>query len=654
MRWTIDFEAKKVRGSVEYTVEGPGNEFRVDTSGGLTISKALVDGEEVAMAYGPTSSVFGTPVAVPLSSSSLGTRSSQVKFEYETGEGCTAAQWLDKEQTGSKRYPFFFTQCQAIHARSLLPCQDAPGVKFTWDAIVEAPEWSTTLASALLTKREGTNKWYFEQPMKTSTYLVALVCGELSSLELSPRCRVWAEPGKVDLAALDFQDTEKFLSSAEKIAGIPYAWSRYDLVVLPASFPYGGMENPQLTTVTPTVLAGDKSLAGVVAHEIAHSWTGNLVTNATWQAFFLNEGWTRWFERQIRADVDASEDPAEQRRIIDFDCQMSRGHLKEDVAHFQDTGNPNFTALVPDLTGVDPDDAFSSVPYEKGSGLMHYLEHLVGSKDFLAFFQHYLRTFQNAPVTPLDFQACFEATFPATRVDFSQWFADPGYLPQEHPLDAHYIDKVTKAAQDCLALLVVVVVGKKKTNDDKGEKKNRGASSVVVEKKGAALRKWPAAHLAYFLDLLEEAPSYALDRAALVALGNAAGFSTSRNYEIKFRWAKVLLKAGEPLGLDLAVDVVTTQGRMKFTRPLYRAICAAPIPGALDTAVNTFETHIDFYHPICRKMVAADLQFFIDNRPKIPSSSKAALGPRRALLVASGLALLLVGGRRFFSSSSSK
>lgn len=211
----------------------------------------------------------------------------KIKVGYSTTKACSALQWLPPSQTAGKQYPYLFTQCQAIHARSLVPCQDACGVKMTYTAKATVPAWATCVMSALLQETtvsdDQTQKTYtWDQPVPISSYLLALAVGELVKKDLSKRCAIWSEPSVIESAAFEFSETEDFLTTAEAIAGMDYVWGRYDLLCLPPSFPYGGMENPCLTFVTPTLLAGDKSLADVVAHEIAHSWTGNLVTNATW------------------------------------------------------------------------------------------------------------------------------------------------------------------------------------------------------------------------------------------------------------------------------------------------------------------------------------------------------------------------------------
>ena len=255
-----------------------------------------------------------------------------VSIQYATSPNASAAQWLPPSQTAGKEHPYVFSacfvsmhfpprrpvrrklrrvpltfivpvpfrrrrrrgvyfrypsqaQCQAIHARSILPCQDCPSVKMTYDARVTVPRWATAVMSALSKEndnvetdtgdeRVGDRMFEFSQPVPIPSYLFALAVGELGSIDVSPRCRVWSEPSMVEAAAYEFSQVENFLSAAEQVTAVPYQWGRYDLLCLPPSFPYGGMENPCLTFVTPTLLAGDKSLADVVAHEAAHSWSG--------------------------------------------------------------------------------------------------------------------------------------------------------------------------------------------------------------------------------------------------------------------------------------------------------------------------------------------------------------------------------------------
>ena len=264
----------------------------------------------------------------------------------------------------------------------MLPCVDAPGHKSTYTASVRVPDWATVLMSALqkgdgraasssttTTKETGMKEFTWEQPVACSSYLIAIAVGDLKRWKFLKMPRV-ERAQMVAEASDEFSQTEDFLKAAEKLAG-PYRWTRYDLLCLPPSFPYGGMENPCLTFVTPTLVAGDKSLADVVAHEIAHSWTGNLVTNATWTHFWLNEGWTRWFELSIMAEIQGDD------RYFDLRASLGYEGLKDDVQRYMEAGEPEMTCLVPPLEGIDPDDSFSSVPYERGMNFLFYLQRKV-------------------------------------------------------------------------------------------------------------------------------------------------------------------------------------------------------------------------------------------------------------------------------------
>src|SRR5512133_1558059 len=237
-----------------------------------------------------------------------GTR--EVAIHYRTAPDAMALQWLDPEQTEGKVAPYLFSQCQQIHARTMVPCQDTPIARVSYQAEVTVPEGLTAVMSAGPDGDEATGDgrhvFRFTMPQPIPSYLLALAVGRLESRDLSPRSRVWAEPETVAAAAWEFVDVENMILKAEGLFG-PYPWDRYDMLVLPPSFPYGGMENPRMTFLTPTLLAGDRSLVDVVAHELAHSWTGNLVTNASMEHFWLNEGFTVWAERRILEAIHGEE-----------------------------------------------------------------------------------------------------------------------------------------------------------------------------------------------------------------------------------------------------------------------------------------------------------------------------------------------------------
>jgi len=538
---------------------------------------------------GEANEVFGSALHIMLPSPVAEGGQFDVCVAYSTSPDSTALQWLAPEQTAGRQKPFVFSQCQAIHARSMLPCIDAPGAKSTYSARVTAPAWATVLMSALEAPPQGppapTSKKVFgwNQPVPTSTYLIALAAGDLASREISKRCRVWSEPSMVEAAAFEFSQTEDFLQTAEKLAG-PYRWTRYDLLCLPPSFPYGGMENPCLTFVTPTLLAGDKSLADVVAHEIAHSWTGNLVTNATWTHFWLNEGWTKWFEQTIMTEI-AGDD-----RYFDLRASLGLQALKGSVAHY----GPDhaFTCLVPPLEGVDPDDSFSSVPYEKGMHLLFHLQQRVGKPAFLAFFRKYVDAFAFKNITTQDFRLFFEKEFAdqpdkIAGIDWEAWFVQPGMLPVQPTYDLSLVDAVKELAADFIQDRV---------------------DQTKLQNPEYDFNSWNSLRQQLFLqELLQACSKSPLPVATLDKLDALYHLTGKKNSELRFKWVMMCLKCGKSDILADAAAFAVSQGRMKFVRPLYRALLDTSIPGGRELAIGTFAANRSLYHPICRKMVANDI-----------------------------------------------
>ena len=363
LQWHIDFQRKVFSGSVEHSVKvlvAGSTEVSFDSSK-LHIEGVTLNGEAADFVVADIHAVLGTKISVKIPEALRAQDSTfKVRFQYSIDPAASAVQWLEASATKGGEHPFVFTQCQAIHARSLLPCQDSPGVKTTYDAVVTAPQWCTVLMSALAdgSSTEGdvtTCRW--KQPVPTPAYLIALAAGNLASKDVSDRVRIWAEPQVIDSARYEFDETEEFVKTAEEITGCPYQWTRYDVLCMPPSFPYGGTENVCLTFATPTLLAGDRSLADVIAHEIAHSWTGNLVTNATWDHFWLNEGWTVWLERKITSKFKKNDE------VGRLSAQIGYKHLKDDITRMG--SDDKFTKLIWPLDGEDPDIAYSSVPYEK-------------------------------------------------------------------------------------------------------------------------------------------------------------------------------------------------------------------------------------------------------------------------------------------------
>mmetsp|Transcript_3578 Transcript_3578/g.8032 ORF Transcript_3578/g.8032 Transcript_3578/m.8032 type:complete len:431 (+) Transcript_3578:381-1673(+) len=384
----------------------------------------------------------------------------------------------------------------------------------------------------------------------------------------------------VEAVAYEFSQVEDFLNAAEELT-MPYAWTRYDLLCLPPSFPYGGMENPCLTFVTPTLLAGDKSLADVVAHEAAHSWSGNLVTNETWEHFWLNEGWTIFLQRKIMTRVHGDDN------FFDFDAIGGWEDLKESVGLMPD----KYTKLIPELGDDDPDDAFSSVPYEKGFNLLYALERIVGADKFAGFMKAYFDKFKFSTVTSQKFVELVESYFedvPAIKeFDWDTWLRKPG-MPETPTFDRTLSGECEHLANAWVSV-------------DDGE-----TAKGVLPKHD--ISGWSTGRKTCFLDSLI---GTCTERKRPLSLSTVANMKEmyrmheSQNSEVLFRFCMIAVEAGDESILPVVVKFITSQGRMKFVRPLYRALFHSEM--GRDIAVSTFLENKDFYHPIAAKMVASDL-----------------------------------------------
>ncbi|ORY07969.1 leukotriene A-4 hydrol [Basidiobolus meristosporus CBS 931.73] len=586
----VDFEKQRLVGSVLLTLKTLAeqvHEVVLDTN--HLVINGVYDGENQEKSYeyklNEEDPKFGRSLTISLPNSLPANQSLKVLVKYETTKECGALQWLQPSQTMGKEHPYLFTQCEAIHARSLVPCQDSPGVKITYSANIDTPAPLRALMSALRVNEEpevvGDSRIYkFEQKTTMPSYLIALVVGDLEGREIGPRSTVWSEPAMIEKCAWEFVDTEQFIKTGEELL-TPYEWGCYDLLVLPGSFPYGGMENPCLTFVTPTLLAGDRSLVDVVAHEIAHSWMGNLVTTKSWENFWLNEGWTMFIERKIIGRMHG--EPSRQ-----FSAQMGIKALEADVDFF---GHDNsLTCLCPRLHGVDPDDAFSSVPYEKGFNLLYYLEqHLGGPSVFEPYMKAYVQYFAGKALTTSEWKDFLYQYMEKThgqekvdllnQVDWKAWLHTPGMPPVENKYDQTLSHACTQLAK------------KWDEHRDAPEASPKDIEDFTPDQKVFFLEK-----------VLETEP---LPHSTLEAMDKAYSFTQVQNSEIRFRWQMVCLKAEYQPIYPEVVKFLVIQGRMKYTRPLYRALFKCPSGSQL--ARDTFIKNRDFYHPICGKLIEKDL-----------------------------------------------
>lgn len=584
----VDFNEHVLRGCVHLTLDKKKEDAEcviLDTRG-LTI-KGITDqstGQKLTYTLGEAVDSFGSKLEVKLPQTAE--KQFVISVEYETSPKCSALQWLKKEQTAGKRQPYLFSQCQAIHARSLVPCQDTPSVKCWYNAKVSALREITILMSAVRNKPEphptdDTKLVHkFEQKVPIPSYLIAIVGGDLESRKLGPRSHVWSEKEYVDQAAFEFSETEQMLKTAEDLLG-PYVWGQYDLLVLPPSFPYGGMENPCLTFVTPTLLAGDKSLADVVAHEISHSWTGNLVTNRTWEDFWLNEGHTVFVERKITARLHNSEP------MRSFMALGGWQDLQYSVDVFE---SGPYTKLVPDLKGVDPDDAFSTVPYEKGFTLLYYLENLVGGPDvFEPFLRSYIDNFKYQSISTAQWKDYLYSYFHEMvdkgvfkDVDWDAWFYSTG-MP---PVKPNYDESLAVVCKDLC------------------KRWSTAADDDLSQFIGDDLKDLSSVQVREFVGLLvEEAP---LTVTKVQTMEKLYKLNSVKNSEIRFRWLRLCIKAEWEECIPRALDFVNEQGRMKFVKPIYRDLYNWET--ARERAIKNFETQLPTMHSTTAGLVAKILK----------------------------------------------
>jgi len=579
----IDFEKKVLTGHTLLTLEKLDLQAEVVIldARGLKIHsiKDEETGQVLEYEYGSPSG-FGEKLEVKLPTSSS-SKELIIRLAYTTSPQSSALQWLSPAQTAGKKHPYVFSQCEAIHARSMLPCQDTPSVKATYSATITAPADLTVLMSAI---RDGEDRAVqdnkkiarFIQKVPIQSYLIAIAAGAVESRKIGPRSHVWSEADVVDKAAFDFSETETMLKTAEELCG-PYVWGIYDILVLPPSFPFGGMENPCLTFATPTLLSGDKSNADVIAHEIAHSWTGNLVTNFNFEHFWLNEGFTVFTERKILGRIHG--EPTRH-----FSAILRWKDLQETVNVNLGPTNP-LTALVPKLAGVDPDDAFSVVPYEKGSTFLWYLEDTVGgATSFEPFLKLYYKKFSYQSIESDTFKAFFLDHFSNVEaiktIDWDTWFNKPG-MPIYKP---NFDESLAKACWE---------LAEKWQSWDTN-------SPAPFEKE---FENFSPSQKQEFLGTLLNGAS--LDHSKLEKMAAMYLLDSCSNVEIVFRWIRLGIKARWEPSVAEALKLATVQGRMKFVRPLFKDLYGWE--EKRQQAIDTFLAHRGEMMYVCAEMVAKDL-----------------------------------------------
>ncbi len=555
-RATIDFATHPIAGDVTLELDraarGP---LDLDTRDLLIERVEDATGRSLAFELHAAEPYIGSRLRIELADATP-----RVRIRYRTSPEASALQWLAPAQTAGGKQPYLYSQCQAIHARSLIPLQDTPRLRQRYTAELVVPrELVCVMAAAARgrTEQGAVATYKFEMPQPIPPYLFAFAVGDLASRDLSPRCRVWAEPGVVEAAAWEFADVEAMITAAEALFG-PYDWERFDLLTMPPSFPYGGMENPRLTFLTPTVIAGDRSLVSVVAHELAHSWTGNLVTNANAEHFWLNEGFTMYAERRITEALEGADMAA-------LSAALGRRELDESIERFAD--RPAMTKLRTHLEGIDPDECYSLIPYEKGYMFLTAIEAVVGRDAFSKWLKSYIDRFRFGAITTEDFEAHIEAALPGAlaKANARAWLDGEGLPPTAVTARSKRLDAIEALG-----------------------------GTVPPRAQTAA---WSATEWALYLENVPRPAPEATCR----ALDAEYHLTDSKNHDVLVPWLTLALKSGYHAVLPRVEQVLAHVGRMKYLRPLYTALAADP--KTRDRAVAAFAKNRAAYHPIARQMV---------------------------------------------------
>jgi leukotriene-A4 hydrolase len=530
----VDFETERISGIANYTIENiNGSKELILDANGLRIDKVTSGGKDCAFKLTEKDSILGQGLIIEIEKGAK-----QVAIHYQSAPNSKALQWLNPKQTAGKKHPFLFTQSQAILARTWLPCQDSPGVRFSYTAKVQVPAQLLAVMSAENPTEKNTEGIYtFKMEQAIPAYLMALGVGNLEFQNLGEHTGIYAEPEMIEKAAYEFAETENMLEIAESMYG-KYAWDRYDMLLLPPSFPFGGMENPRLTFVTPTILAGDRSLTALIAHELAHSWSGNLVTNKTWDDFWLNEGFTVYFERRIMERM-------EDKDYADMLALLGKQDLEREVESLGH--NHKDTHLKLDLLQRDPDDGMTDIAYEKGFFLLRLIEETVGRKQFDFFLNNYFTenafkvmdteefiVYINEKLLDTDIEA-------KEKIRLEEWIYRAG-IPDNCP---------------------EVNSTKFKNVDNAIHSFEKGYPLANINS-----AKWSSHEWLHFLRKLPKDSSLK----DLKKLDTAFEFTTSGNSEILNAWFQLTIPTGYKVADNALEDFLMTVGRRKFLQPLYEAL----------------------------------------------------------------------------------
>lgn len=546
-----DFDKKTLSGWAKLVVAKNGADSLFLDSNNLNIESVENAGKPIPYVIYAPKDFIGSKIAIPTASFN-----DTITIRYATKPEALALQWLSPEQTYGKKHPFLYTQGQAVLTRSWIPIQDSPGIRFSYDAQISVPKGLMALMSAENPQKKSDDGIYkFDMKQPIPAYLVALAIGDLAFHAFDGTSGVYAESEQLKAAAYEFAETPDMIKTAEELYG-PYVWGRYDILILPPAFPFGGMENPRLTFATPTVIAGDRSLSSLIAHELAHSWSGNLVTNATWDDFWLNEGFTVYFERRIIEKVKGKD-------FSDMGSIIGRGDLNNAFSDFGDDGKE--TCLKLDLKGHNPDDGMTDVPYEKGYLFVVLLERTFGRDKIDAFLKKYFQVYKFKTITTEEFEDYIKTQLDTIQLDaihLHEWLYNAG-LPDNAPgFESKLFDMVEKEKENLL----------------------NGKSTIQY-------KDWDFNQWLYFINSIRNKAT--LEQ--LNSLNKRYHFLESNNSEILASWLTNNIIVGNKVVNSRLEGFLCKVGRRKFLTPLYKALLQS---GQKDEALKIYRNCRSSYHSV--------------------------------------------------------
>ncbi|NQY10353.1 MAG: M1 family metallopeptidase [Flavobacteriales bacterium] len=527
---SLDFDTKIINGVALYKIERKTADSIVFDVKGLTINKVFLNYGKATTFEIKKGDINGDALVIKIDESTT-----EVGIDYTTGKGALALQWLALEQTGGKETPYLFTQGQAILTRTWIPCQDSPGIRISYDAKVKVPVGMMAVMSADNgQEKNATGEYTFDMDIPIPCYLIALAVGDIEFKAIGPRTGVYCEPYLLEESAYEFGDMERMLTVTEEMYG-PYPWGRYDVIVLPPSFPFGGMENPKLTFATPTIIAGDRSLTALIAHEMAHSWSGNLVTNATWSHIWVNEGFTVYLEQRIMEEMYGRE----------YSEMLASLSLQEVMEEIEEMGQDNpDTRLEIDLAGRNPDDGFSGVPYNKGYLMLRKMEETYGRELFDEFLKGYFKTYQFKSITTQLFEEYLaDSLFSQSDIKFNtdEWIHKPGMPASVSVIESDKFLNVEVVMYEFV----------------------KGIDASEIETKDWSTHEW--------LHFITNLPND-LTRAQMSNLDDVFNLTKSSNSEILSAWLIYSVANNYEVAFESAEQFLINVGRRKFLTPLYKKL----------------------------------------------------------------------------------